>query len=110
MFNADFLANFLVWRAINRAGAQILIVALCAIAFSVVCAMLGVWLPMILLVIAGFLIFLGVRRIFRRQPTLEEILAQPLPQGRREPRLYPAVVTTGNGLRATTDARWPVSR
>jgi len=110
MFNADFLANLLVWRAINRLGAQIFLVTLCAVAFSVVCAMSGAWLPLILLVSVGFLVFLAVRRIFRPQPTLEEILAQPLPQGRREPRLYPAATAPSSGLRASTGARWPAAR
>jgi hypothetical protein len=103
MFSADFLANVLVFRALDQVGARILIITLCAIAFAAVCATVGEFRPLVALLFVGFLIFLAIRRIFRAQPTLEPL------QGRTEPRLYPLAQPPQAGLRAS-GARWPVSR
>jgi hypothetical protein len=116
MFDANFLANLIVWRWINEIGARIFVVLLFAVAFSVLCAMSGVYLPAILLIIAGLLVFLVIRHAIRRQAALQTWRDSVLPgatqpwEGRTEPQLYPAAQMPDAGLRASASSRWPVSR
>jgi hypothetical protein len=116
MFDADFLANIIVWRWIWNAIFHAVAVVVVVVGFAGYTAWQGEFAPALIVACLGFLVFLIIRNAFRRQARLQAWRDSVLPwsprspEGRTEPRLYPAAVTQPAGLRAAPASRWPVSR
>jgi hypothetical protein len=116
MFSADFLANAIIWAWINKTLGRVIAVVVIVSWVVVDLALRGFYVPLLIVGCLGILIVMAVRHAFRRQARLQAWRDTPFPwpprspEGRTEPRLYPAVVTQRTGPQADPASRWPVSR
>lgn len=110
MFDANFLANIIVWKWINNTAVHIIVGTGFVLWIAVDLAMQGAFIPLVLVVVVGVSIYLLIRNMFRRQRELQAWREAGLPTDRQDPYFYARPAVPQTGLRAPSADRWPVSR